>query len=173
MSLVEKIDATVFSRYRNMDVNYDNLFEENPVKSDILKDMHMFVPENLSWILYLEDRRFQFVGTTSTFGHLSNILFLHFVKLVPDCFVDSYLKSIGAFVSLYASNDGHHDNEKTQLQLLIPMKLSCDDYYYVKQTISPKILNNQLYGLQIVNIPIKHYEEDYYKIEVFNRGITD
>ncbi|MCX2682214.1 hypothetical protein OOZ15_19910, partial [Galbibacter sp. EGI 63066] len=32
---------------------------------------------------------------------------------------------------------------------------------------------NQLYGLQIVNIPIKHYEEDYYKIEVFNRGITD
>ncbi|RAV27459.1 hypothetical protein [Sinomicrobium soli] len=165
MSIVKEIDATVFSYYRNRS---GNDFPENgqqPPPSP-------FIPENLTWILYLEDRRFEFLGTTSIFNHLERITFVNFVRLVPPYFVNSYLKGIGSFLALYMDRECNPE-KNMQLQMLIPMKLDGGDYYYVKQTVFPKKKNRRLYALQLVNIPIKKYEKDFYKLEVLTSGMPD
>lgn len=63
--------------------------------------------------------------------------------------------------------------ENSRLQLLLPMRLLHGNYYYVKQTVVPKILNKKLYALQFVNIPIKLYEVESYKLEVLTGTQVD
>ena len=174
MGLVDKIDSTIFSNFSNTygykgGVGVSD--KSSHVNMGLEKDS--FVPENLTWILHLEDRRFEFVGSTSTFGHLKNILFIHFIKLVPKYFMDDYLKGVGAFVSLFSPNGLYNVNVHTQLHLLIPMRLLEDQYFYVKQTISPKLKGNKLVAIQIVNISIKRYEEENYNIMMHTHGRVD
>lgn len=165
----------VKSRIESMFFNYKNTL--NPL-TDILKsnnETNSYVPENLSWIIDLNSEQFMFIGSTphfGAFGHLRNITFIEFVKLIKPCFAASHLHFIEYIID-YCSREQPGVLKGKSFQILLPMRLSKTQYYYVKQTIIPKFSGNQLYGLQFINIPIKLYDKEYYAIEVYNNGEFD
>ncbi|RAV27456.1 hypothetical protein [Sinomicrobium soli] len=171
---MEKINATVFACCNNIaaDVSYAGPEREAAAVKNQKTPSMSFVPENLTWILYLEERKFEFIGNTATFQHLENISFLYFIKLVPEYFLNSYLRSVAAFISLYTQRP-YFAGKDMHLRILLSMRLRKEEEYYVKQTIFPVMRSGKLRALQFVNIPVKHYESDDYKIELLNSGAID
>lgn len=127
-----------------------------------------FIPENLSWQLILADERFRFIGKTEIFGlyaHLINISFLEFIKLIKQPFLQTHIDLLQYILTIYPNQQNLIRNHIT-FETLLPLKLAEEGYYYVKQSITPLRINNAMYGLQFVNIPIKKYNNEPYKIEV-------
>lgn len=127
-----------------------------------------FVPENLSWQLILADEKFRFIGKTEIFGpyaHLINISFIEFIKLIKQPFLQTHIDLLQYILTIYPNQKNLIQNPIT-FETLLPLKLAKEGYYYVKQSITPLRINNAMYGLQFVNIPIKKYNNEAYKIEV-------
>lgn len=126
-----------------------------------------FIPENLSWQLMLADEKFRFIGKTEIFGlyaHLINISFLEFIKLIKQPFLQTHIDLLQYILTKYPNQQNLIRNH-IAFEILLPLKLA-EEYYYVKQSITPLRINNVMYGLQFVNIPIKKYNNEPYKIEV-------
>ena len=166
----------VKSRIQTIFTNYKSA---TPIMTDTLKNRaetgDCYVPENLSWIINLHSEQFAFNGSTphfGVFGHLRNIGFHDFVRLVKPCFIESHLLLI-EYIITYCTGEQVGIVKNKSFQILLPMRLSHTQYYYVKQTIVPKFSGTQLYALQLINIPIKYYDKECYSVEVCDRGDLD
>lgn len=149
------------------------LFSSHKGISDLesLNEVHQFdtefIPENLSWQLMLSDEKFRFIGKTEIFGlyaHLINISFLEFIKLNKLSFLQTHIDLLKYIITVYPTQQ-YLNRKLINFEILLPLKLT-DQYYYVKQTITPLRTPNIIYGLQFVNIPIKKYDNEPYKINV-------
>ncbi|MEE1896971.1 hypothetical protein V1389_01395 [Flavobacterium rakeshii] len=130
-----------------------------------------YIPENLTWILNLSTQDFSFIGKTEPFGpyaHLINITFNNFIELTKNCFIYTQLELIDYIVLKYPKLHNPAVN-RPSLELLIPMRLT-NEYFYVKQLIQPKTEHEIITALQIVNIPIKKYDNEPFRMVAFNNN---
>ncbi len=125
------------------------------------------IPENLSWQLRLSDQKFDFIGHTQIFGgfaHLRNISFINFIKLTKQPFMMRYADVLNYIISEYDTY-----NCDIRCEILLPIKLT-GNYHYVKQTITLIKSNKNLYGIQIVCIPVKDYNNEPFELEVYTNA---
>ena len=122
-----------------------------------------FIPENLSWKLYIKEESFKFIGSINTFGdyaYLKNITYLRFLRLTKECF-----RQVQQDVIRWLLYYGNHHKGIVYCDLLLPMKIN-ESYMLVKQTICKLKLDKEVHGLLFVNVPVKQYDDEPIDIQV-------